>query len=290
MIDVLIGGAILGAIYALISLGLNLQYGVTRILNIAHGEFLMLGAFITYVFSLPPYNVNPIVSLAISGPLVFIFGLLIQTSALRRIVRTSKAAEELEFKSLLACFGLQFIIQHTVRSILEFLKLGYMGAPYLTESILIFGERFQKNMIFAAIASVIFSILIYLLLRFTKLGLAMRATVEEPTGAQLVGINILKIHAISFGLGVLLSALAGSMLCMIYSNLTAFVGPVYTFIALTVIIMGGAGSFVGSLLGGFFMGYVYYIVTKIDALLTLVALYALLAIILIVKPKGFFGR
>ena len=111
MIDILIGGAILGALFSVIAAGLNLQYGVTRILNIAHGEFLMLGAFVTYVcFTF--YFINPLFSLPISGVLIFLIGVLIQLLVFRRLVHLSKTGEELEFRSLLASFGLVFILQN----------------------------------------------------------------------------------------------------------------------------------------------------------------------------------
>jgi len=286
LLDIIIGGALLGAIFSLIAVGLNLQYGVTRILNIAHGEFLMLGAYVTYIF-FTSYGVNPLVSFVISGPIGFILGILIQTVVFRRIVQVSRFAEELESRSLLACFGLTFIIQNVVAEIFGSTPI---GASYLNVSIALLGERFQLNMIVAAVMSVIISLVMYLLLRFTSIGLAMRATSEEPAGAQLVGINIFKIHAVSFGLGALLSALAGSMLVMIYSNITPYIGPQYTFIALAVIILGGMGSFIGSLVGGFCIGYVYYISLEIDPLITLAVVYSFLIILLIIRPKGFFGR
>jgi len=286
MLDVIIGGAILGAIFSLIALGLNLVYGVARILNIAHGEFLMLGAYVTYLF-FSLYGVNPLVSLVVSGPAVFFIGILIQLIVFRRLVSLSRSAEELEFRSLLACFGLQYIIQNVVKKIFG---TNPIGSPYLTEAVSIFGERFQLNMIAAAVMSIIISVIMYFILRSTMIGLVMRATVEEPTGAQLVGINISKVHALSFGLGVLISALAGSMLSMIYTNMTPYIGPQYTFIALTVIVLGGMGSFIGSLLGGFFIGYIYYASLKIDPLITMAVIYIFLIIMLIIKPKGLFGR
>jgi branched-chain amino acid transport system permease protein len=144
-------------------------------------------------------------------------------------------------------------------------------------------------MIAAAVLSVVVGVLLYIMLRFTRLGLAMRATVEEPTGAQLIGISILKVHAISFGLGCLLSALAGSMLVMRFA-VDPFFGPPYTFIALAVIILGGMGSFMGSLLGGFFLGYVYYASLIIEPLLGTAVVYVFIIIMLLIRPKGLFGR
>jgi len=283
--DIIIGGAILGAIYSLIAVGLNLQYGVTRILNIAHGEFLMLGAYVTCIF-FALYGVNPLVSLVISGPIVFVIGILIQIVVFRRIVRVSKVAEELEVRSLLVCFALMYIIQNVVALIFT---PNPRGAPYLTASINIAGYWVELGMVVAAVMSIIISLLMYLLLRFTSIGLAMRATVEDPTGAQLVGINNLKIHAVSFGLGALLSASAGSMLVM-FRYLTPFTGPDYTFIALAVIVLGGTGSFMGSLVGGFIVGYVYYASLTIDPLMTFAAVFSCIIILLLIRPKGLFGR
>jgi len=271
----------------LIALGLNLQYGVTRILNVAHGEFLMLGAYMTYLFSSLILGLNPFISLIISAFLVFVIGLVIQMAIFRRIVNISRSADELEFRSLLACFGLIFIIQNVVR-------LGFgatpIGVPYLLETIPILGERFQLNMIISAVISVIISLVMYSVLRFTRIGLAMRAAVEEPIGAQFMGINIRRIHALSFGIGALLSAIAGSMLVMIYTNITPYIGPEYTFIALAVIILGGVGSFIGSMMGGFTIGYVTYVLLKLEPLLRLAVVYIIIIIILVIKPKGFFGR
>lgn len=286
MLDILIGGAILGAIFALISVGLNLQYGVTRILNIAHGDFLMLGAYVTFFF-FSFYGVNPLVTLLISGPVVFFLGILIQIVVFRRLVYISKSAEELEFRSLLACFGLSFIIQNVVRYIFGITPI---GSPYLSEAVNIFGATFQLNMIVAAIISIAISVAMYFLLRSTRAGLVMRATVEEPTGAQIVGINILRVHALSFGLGAFLSAIAGSMWSMIYSDMTPYRGPIFTFIALAIIVLGGMGSFVGSLVGGFLLGYIYYITYKWEPLLYMAVVYIFLLIMLIVRPKGLFGK
>jgi branched-chain amino acid transport system permease protein len=283
---VIIGGSILGAIFSLIAVGLNLQYGVSRILNIATGDFLMVGAYVTYFF-FTFKRVNPLVSLVISGPIVFALGILIQVTVFRRIVYVSKSTEELETRSLLACFALPFIIENVVGVMFGGTPV---GASYLSVAVNILGGTFLLNMIVAAVMSVVISLVMYLILRFAIIGLAMRAIAEEPTGAQLVGINIFKIHAVSFGIGTLFSALAGSMLVTIYSNITPYVGPQYTCIALAVIILGGMGSFIGSLLGGFLIGYVYYASLVVNPLLTLAVVYSFIVIVLIVRPKGFFGR
>jgi branched-chain amino acid transport system permease protein len=288
--DIIIRGAINGALFSLIAVGLNLQYGVTRILNVAHGEFLMIGALITAV-SFRFYNVNPLVSLAISGPTVFALGALIYLLVFRRLVRLSAFAEELEARSLLACFAIFFIVQNIVSLIIKYNpSIQFVGVDYLKETITIMGEKIELNKIVAAGVSIFLSALLYITLRSTRTGLALQATAQEPTGAQVVGINILKVHMVSFGLSVLLSALAGSLMSMVFPNLSPLTGPAYTFIALSIIVIGGMGSFIGSLLGGFIIGYVNYVSMKIDTMLTMPVVYTFLIIMLIVKPKGLFGR
>lgn len=287
MLDIIVGGAILGALFSLIALGLNLQYGVTKILNVAHGEFVMLGAYMTYLFSSLVLGLNPFVSLLISALLVSIVGLVAQTAIFRRIVNISQSAGELEFRSLLASFGLVFVIQNVVR-----LTFGAtpIGVPYLYETVSLLGEKFQLNMIVSAIVSVVIALIMYFVLRFTRIGQAMRAAVEEPTGAQLVGINIGRVHMLSFSIGALLSAVAGSLLIMIYTNITPYIGPEYTFIALSIIVLGGVGNYVGCMAGGFLIGYITYVLLKWEPLLRLVIVYIVLIIILVIRPKGLFGR
>jgi len=288
--DIIVRGSINGAIFALIAVGLNLQYGVTRILNIAHGDFLMLGALITsFLFQF--YGVNPLVSLAISGPTVFVIGVLIYIIVCRKLVRQSKSAEELEARSLLACFGLMFVVQNAISLIIRYNPAMQLStARYLKEPITILGETLELNKVVATFTAIIISILLYIMLRSANVGLAMRATAQEPTGAQVVGINISGVHMISFGLSVLLSALGGSLMSMIIPNLSPLTGPTYTFIALAVIVIGGTGSFIGSLVGGFLMGYVYYATSKMENLLTMPVVYAFIIITLLVRPKGLFGR
>lgn len=290
MWDIIVRGFINGAIFALIAAGLNLQYGVTKVLNIAHGEFLMLGALITaYLFHF--HKVNPLISLAISGPAVLAIGILTYLLAFRRLVHMSKSSEELEALSLLACFGLMFFIGGALSRVVQtFPTLQSVSVRFLTQPVTILGQNVELSNIVAMIIAIIVNVVMYVILRFTKVGLALRATAQEPIGAQVVGINTSKAHMISFGLSVFMSALAGSLMSMIFSNLNPLTGGHYTFIALAVIVLGGVGSFVGSLLGGFLVGYVYYITAKMDAILIMPIVYAFIIIMLLIRPKGILGR
>ncbi len=287
-LDIIIGGAILGAVYSLVAVGLNLQYGVTRILNVAHGDFLMIGAYLTY-FCFTLFGLNPYASIIVIGPLMFLIGFVVYTTLLRGMVKSSKSGEELEFRSLLLCFGLSFVIQNLA---VVLWTANYRGYEVPSLGILdIFGVNFEMNRIIIALISICINIFLYLFLRFTKIGVAMRATVDQPVGSQLVGINIFNICALSFSLGILLAAWAGTLLSILSSTINPFMGAPYTLIALVMVILAGIGSFKGNIVGGFVFGYLTYTTMRvIHPALTLVVVYAVLILILLIKPKGLFSR
>jgi len=288
VVDIIIGGAILGAVYSLIAVGLNLQYGVTRILNVAHGDFLMIGAYLAY-FCVTLLGMNAYSSIVIIGPAMFIIGYLIYSVVLRRMVKTSRSGEDLEFRSLLLCFGLSFVIQNFAMAIWT---ANYRG--YETHSLgllTIAGVDFEMNRIVIAGISVAINIALFLVLKFTRFGVAMRATVDQPVGSQLVGINIFTVCAISFSLGIVLAAWAGVLLSILSPTINPFMGAPYTVIALVLVILAGIGSFKGNIVGGFVIGYLVYITLRvIHPSLTLVMVYGVLILVLIIKPKGLFAR
>jgi len=287
-LDIIIGGAILGAVYSLVAVGLNLQYGVTRILNVAHGDFLMIGAYLAY-FSFTFLHLNPFASIIIIGPFMFIIGFLVYTLLLRRMVKSSTSGEDLEFRSLLLCFGLAFVIQNLAMVLWTANYRGY-EVPSLG-MIDFFGVNFEVNRIIIALISILINVFLYLFLRFTKIGVAMRATVDQPVGSQLVGINIFNLCALSFSLGILLAAWAGTLISVLSSTINPFMGAPYTLIALVLVILAGIGSFKGNIAGGFVIGYLSYITMRvIHPALTLVVVYAVLILILLIRPRGLFAR
>ncbi|MBN1320217.1 MAG: branched-chain amino acid ABC transporter permease [Thermoleophilia bacterium] len=288
VVDILIGGAILGAVYSLIAVGLNLQYGVTRILNVAHGDFLMIGAYLTY-FCVTLLGMNAYSSIVIIGPAMFIIGYLIYSVVLRRMVKTSKSGEDLEFRSLLLCFGLSFVIQNFAMAIWT---ANYRGYETPSLGLLnIAGVDFEMNRIVIAAISVAINVALFLVLKFTRFGVAMRATVDQPVGSQLVGINIFTVCAVSFSLGIVLAAWAGILLSILSPTINPFMGAPYTVIALVLVILAGIGSFKGNIVGGFLIGYLVYITLRvIHPSLTLVMVYGVLILVLIIKPKGLFAR
>ena len=284
-LDIVIGGLIMGGIYALIALGLSLQYGVGRVLNVSHGEFIMLGAFITYTL----YNffhISPLISLVICGPFLFVIAYFVHRTLFQRLRDISESLDVFEGNSLLASFGLLFIIQNIA---LLIWKANIRGYSYLSNSFSIFGAVFPANRLLALLFAIVISLAFYIFLMRTRTGKAIRAAAEDASVASLVGVNIPRVLALCFGLGALMAGFAGPLISMIYEILPTM-GMEYTIIAIIVIVLGGLGSITGSLVGGFVLGIIGSIVTYLDPGLSLVAYYVIFILLLLVRPKGILGK
>lgn len=285
LIDIIMGGLLMGGIYALIAAGLSLQYGVGRVLNISHGEFIMVGAFITWMFY-TVLGISPLISLAICGPFLFVIGFFIHRTLFKTLREKSESEGAFADSSLLASFGLLFIIQNIAIIIW---KADIRGYTYLDSSVSIFGAQFSANRIVALFLSICISIAFYFFLTRTRLGKAIRAAAEDPETAQVMGVNIHRVLAICFGLGALMAGFAGVLISMMYDMQTSM-GLEYTIIAIIVVVLGGLGSITGSLFGGFILGLIGSIVTYIDAGLSLIAYYVIFILLLIIRPSGIFGK
>ena len=275
----------MGGIYALIAMGLSLQYGVARVLNIAHGEFIMLGAFATYSLY-TVFGISPLISLVICGPVLFIIGFLIHRTLFQYLRKTSESIDIFEGNSLLASFGLLFIIQNVALLIwrADIRKYSYLASP-----VSILGAIFAANRLVALLFAVVLSLAFYIFLTRTRLGKAIRAAAQEPATAQMMGVNINRVLAICFGLGALMAGFAGPLISMMY-EVQPVMGLQYTIIAIIVVVLGGLGSITGSLIGGFILGLIGSIVTYFDPGLSLVAYYVIFILLLLVKPTGILGK
>jgi len=283
--DILLGGIILGALYSLISLGLNLQFGVTKVLNVAHGEFMIIASYLSYVF-FTSFKMDPFFSLLIILPFFFFIGFALERGLFGRLFLRLSVDEAVSI-SLLMCFGLMFIIQNVLMLIFGRTEKSY---EYFSQTVDIAGAIFPLNRIIVGVAGVVLNFAIYNFLTFTQPGRALRASIMEPIGAQLVGINISKLRSYALGLGLIASGLAGMLISMFYA-ITPYSGSVYTIIALIVIILGGFGSMLGSILGGITLGFVSYVTMRfMSSTLVLVVFYAIFLLILLIRPQGLFRR
>jgi branched-chain amino acid transport system permease protein len=285
VLDVVIGGFIMGGIYALIAVGLSLQYGVGRVLNVSHGEFIMLGAFATW--SLYTFlGISPLISLVICGPLLFIIGFLIHRTVFKYLRGKSESIGAFADSSLLASFGFLFIIQNIA---LIIWKADIRGYSYMDSPVSIFGALFSANRLIALLFAVGISLAFYFFLARSRMGKAIRAAAEDPATAQVMGVNIHRVLAICFGLGALMAGFAGALVSMMY-EIQPGMGLEYTIIAVIVVVLGGLGSITGSLIGGFILGLIGSIVTYFDAGLSLIAYYVIFILLILVKPTGIFGK
>ena len=285
ILDVVIAGLLMGGIYALIAVGFSLQYGVARVLNVSHGEFIMLGAFITWTLY-TVLGINPLVSLAIVGPLIFIIGFLLHRTLFTRLRTSSPSPAAYEGSSLLASFGLLFVIQYVAIFIWSAEVKGY---SYLTSSVDIGGAVFATNRVVAALLAIGIGVVFYIFLVRTRIGKAIRAAAQDPMTAGLMGVNINLVLALCFGLGALMAGFGGALISMMYSIQPAM-GFQYTMIAIIVVVLGGLGSIPGSFIGGFILGLVGSIVAYWQPPLSLVAYYVLFMLLLMIKPAGIMGK
>jgi len=284
-LDVVIAGLLMGGIYAIIAAGFSLQYGVARVLNVSHGEFIMLGAFITWtLFTF--LGINPLLSLVIVGPVIFIIGFLLHRSYFDSLRASSPSPNAFEGNSMLATFGLLYIAQNVAILIWGATVKGY---SYLTSSINIGGSVFAVNRLLTLGFAIAIGLAFYLFLARTRLGKAIRAAAQDPVTAGIVGVNITRVLAICFGLGALMAGLGGVLISMMYS-ISPSMGFQYTIIAIIVVVLGGLGSVFGSFIGGFILGLVGSIVSYWQPALALVAYYVIFMLLLLVRPSGIMGK
>jgi branched-chain amino acid transport system permease protein len=285
ILDVVIAGLLLGGIYALIAVGLSMQYGVARVLNIAHGEFIMIGAFVTW-WLFTAFGINPLVSLAICGPVVFIIGFAFYRTLFTRLRTSSASQAAFEGNSMLACFGLLFIIQNVVILIWGADVKGY---SYLAFPVNFGGAVFAANRLITLGFAMVIGAIFYLFLARTRMGKAIRAAAQDPATAGLMGVNINQVLALCFGFGALMAGVGGTLISISY-KIQPTMGLEYTIIALIVIVLGGLGSIPGSFIGGLLLGLVGSIVTYIEPGLALVAYYVIFMVLLLAKPTGILGK
>jgi branched-chain amino acid transport system permease protein len=284
--QLIITGILAGGLYGLLAMGLTLQYGVCRVLNITHGEFVMLAAVLTFTLT-TSLEINPLVAAAITGPLMFVIGFLLQITLYRTLKARSPAQPVFEGSALLVAFGLLYIVDYIALEGWGGLRL---PTTWLTIKIEFLGMTLFLNQIVAFAIAVALGVAVYLFLTRSRLGRAIRATAEDPATAGLMGVNINLILAFSFGLGALLAGIAGPLSAMITAPSTSM-GFQSTIIALIVVVLGGLGSVPGSFIAGIIIGIVSLLVMGLwEPILTVPVYYALLMVLLLVRPTGILGK
>lgn len=277
-----ISGVFLGAVYALVALGLTLIYGVLHIINFAHGSLLMLAMYAVF-FLWSGWGMDPYVAMLIVVPLGFCFGYALQYSV---IAKTSHGRDE---NILLVTLGISIIMENLA---LFFFSSNerQVQVPYDLDGFDLGVTYVVYPEIFAIVGSFLITLLLWLFMSKTDTGKAIRAVAKERHGAQLVGIDVNHIYAISFGIGTACVCAAASLLAPTYAVTPQF-GYLFVLIAFTIVVVGGMGSFVGALVGGFIIG----ITEQLGRLylgesLGLITISTIFILILLFKPTGLFGQ
>jgi branched-chain amino acid transport system permease protein len=284
--SIVITGLLLGGTYALIAIGLTLQYGVARIMNLANGENLVLACFIAF-WLYTATALNPILAIAVIAPAAFVLNKLIYTFALQPLVKRSKNRGQLEVDSILATFGLLFVFQ-------GLMLLAFGGRDqnfqFLNSALPILGTNYGLNRVVAFIAAAVIANALGAFLYRTRYGTAVRAVAADPVSAALVAIDVPRASAFAFALGGALTAASGALLSTFYT-FNASMGVVFTMKALIIVIMGGVGDVRGAVIAALLLGLAETAVASlVDPGLTIAANYALFILVLLVRPQGIFGR
>ena len=286
LIDIVLAGLVLGGMYALIAMGLTLQYGVARIMNLSHGESLIAAAF-GGLWGLTAFAVSPLIGVFVAMPVGFAINWLIYQIVLMPLVKRAKNRAMLEVDSILATFGLLFVVQGAM---LVLFGGQFNTMNYLSVAVNVLGSNVALNRLIALLFAVFIGSLLYLALTCTRQGTAIRAVAVDPVAAQLVAIDVRKASAFAFALGGALAA-AGGVLIAMFTTFTATMGVVFTMKALIVVIMGGLGNIAGALVAGMMLGLAETAVARlVDPGLTIAVTYALFLIVLLWRPTGLFGR
>ena len=279
VLQMVVSGLLAGGLYALVALGLSLIFGVMRVINLAHGALLMLGAYTTYwLFAL--FGLNPFLSLLVSVPMLFVVGAVLQKLFIHRVVDAP------ELSSLLLTFGLSTFIANV--AMLAW-SSDYRSVEFLTGSFILGQIAVSKPRVISFIVALGLTGLAFLFLHRTKIGKAIRATSQHRDVAQVCGIDVRRIDVITFGLGAGLAGAGGSLVSVMYAVYPEM-GLIYVFKSFLVIALGGAGNYPGAFFGGLLLGLVEGLASLfLTAQLSEVIAYILLVVVLLVRPAGLLG-
>ncbi|SMH53472.1 branched-chain amino acid ABC transporter permease [Maritimibacter sp. HL-12] len=284
--DIIITGFLLGGTYALIAMGLNLQYGMARIMNLANGEMLVAGGFAAFWFWTAA-QVSPLLTVFVVAPVAFAANWLIYLVFLRPLVKRARSRGQLEVDSILTTFGLSFV---SVGLMLAVFGGDYFSYSYLSFPVHILGDSYGANRVAAFASAVVICGALWLWLDRSRPGLTIRAIAVSPDSARLVGIDVRKMAALAFALGGAVTATGGALIST-FLTLDASTGVMFTLKALIIVIMGGVGDVRGTIVAALALGILEtFVATVIDPGLTLAAAYLLFVVILLVRPQGLFGR
>jgi branched-chain amino acid transport system permease protein len=278
----IVDGILVGGVYALMAVGLTLIFGVLDIINIAQGIMVVLGAYLSYELA-ARWHIDLFVGLLVTVPAMFVIGVIIQVAFIRPL-----RGRERTSMTLLVSFAVALIIEGILYQIFG-ADDRQLSASYVTSSVHIFGFYVPYIYLYGFVLALVLVAALYALLYRTGFGRSVRATMQDETAARLVGININRVAAITYGIGVAVTAVGG----MMFGATNAFnPNSGYDLISrlLAIIILGGLGSIGGALVASVFMLTLESLVDIWQPNWAIVVFYAALVLVLVIRPTGFFGR
>lgn len=281
-LQVIVSGLLLGGVYAVFSVGLSLVFGVVRVINFAHGDLMMLGMYLTfYLYQI--YKIDPyFAAIIIVAPALYLAGVLVQRSIVQPLLKASALMQ------IFATFGLSIILQNSA--------LMAFTADYRTVLTSYSSASFDVGVVSISVPrlvafgfAVFLLVALYVILRFTLIGKAMRAVAENRLVAQLMGVRVNRLYLFAFGLGSALTGAAGALL-LPFTYVFPTIGGTYTLVAFVVVVLGGMGNMAGAFLGGLAIGLVEsFSGTYISPEIKELTYYIIFILMLLVRPQGFFG-
>jgi branched-chain amino acid transport system permease protein len=283
-VQVLLFGVTLGGVYALMASGLTLVFGVMRIVNIAHAAFMVIAAYISF-FAFTIYNIDPIISIFITMPVMFFVGIVVYWLFFARIKGAARTGE----LTVLLTFALALIVEGTLG---YFFSNIYRSAnPSYATQALHFGRFIlSAGQFYATILSIGLIVLLWAFLKYSRIGYAIRATMQNLSAAQVVGVNVERMSMISFGIGIALAGASGSMMSFLF---TFYPAKHWEWIAilLALIVLGGMGSLGGALAGAFILAISSTLVGHYyGPTWSPITFFLALFIVLLVRPQGLLGK
>jgi branched-chain amino acid transport system permease protein len=292
-IQAVVSGLLIGGVYGLVAMGLSLVFGVLDIINFAHGALMTIGIYASYLL-FQNYGVDPYLSLLITVPLLFIIGMGIQRFAINPVMTAPV------HNQLLLTLGIAIMIENillviftgTPRSIelpyaRESFDLGFMTLDFPLK---VFGAVVSMPKLIAFLMALVLAFVLYVLIQRTWLGSAIRASAQQPEGAELVGIDNRRIYTITFGIGAAAAGAAGGLV-MPFLFVSPTAGATFNIIAFIVVVLGGMGSIPGALIGGLVIGLTQELSQLfISGSSKLLGVFIVFILVLLFRPQGIFGK
>jgi branched-chain amino acid transport system permease protein len=281
LLQAVVSGLLLGGVYGLVASGLTLIFGVLRIINFAHGAVMMLGMYASYWLWVW-LGVDPYLSVLLTAPAFFVLGMGIQ----RLVIEPNRQAAE--HNQLLLTLGLALFLENLALVLWQG-DFRTLRVPYANASFVIGDALVEVSRLVAAGGAVLIALALFVFLRRTDVGKAIRALAEEREGAMLVGIDVARIRSVAFGIGSACVAVAGALITPFF-YIAPDVGESFNLMAFVVVVLGGMGNFIGALLGGLIVGLAESLgAALLPGSLKQLVVFVIFVLVLLFRPEGLFG-